>query len=133
MKPKNKVIRLRKKNYFMSTSEIARQVGITRQYAKEILDKNNLPSNVPKAKAVVYCKVCDEVITKNQRSRGGVHRGDCAFIWRQIRVKCTWCRAPFYRSRKRVMHGHRLKFKNVYCTTDCYQKHTKNKAKHENR
>ena len=116
----------------MSTSEIARRAGSDISYARRVLLKNNLETNPPKLKPVVYCKVCDEVITKNQRSRGGVHRGDCAFIWSQIRLKCKWCRAPFYRSRKRVMHGHRLKLKNVYCARECYQTYRKQKT-NENR
>jgi len=133
MKLKNKIVRLRNTNYFMSTAEIARQVGVSRQYAREVLLKNNLASNVPQAKPVIYCKVCDEVITKDQRSRGRVHRGACAFAWNRIRLKCTWCRTPFYRSRKRVRQGHKLKLKNVYCTTKCYQKYRKNKSSNENR
>jgi|TARA_R100001463_G_scaffold89441_6_gene144219 predicted transcriptional regulator len=125
MKPKNKVVRLRKNNPFMTTAEIARQVGISRQYAKEILDKNNLQSNVPKARNVVYCKVCDKPIMKGERSRGKVHADGCAFIWNRIRLKCNWCRTIFYRTKKRVRRGVQLKLKNVYCTTECYQNYRK--------
>ena len=53
MKAKNKVVRLRKQNPFMSTAEIARKVGITRQYAREVLLKNDLQTNPPKPKRVV--------------------------------------------------------------------------------
>ena len=132
MKPKNKVVRLRKNNPFMSTSEIARQVGIDVSYARRVLLKNNLQTNVPKARNVVYCKVCDEPILKGQRSRGKVHAGACAFAWKRVRLKCNWCRAIFYRIRKRVNQGARLKLKNVYCTTECYQNYRKHNQ-NENR
>ena len=96
---------------------------------KEILDKNNLQSNVPKAKNVVYCKVCDEPILKGQRSRGKVHVGACAFAWKRVRLKCNWCRTIFYRTRKRVRQGVRLKLENVYCTQECYQNYRKHNQK----
>ena len=53
MKAKNKVVRLRKNNPFMSISEIARQVGIDVSYARRVLIKNNLPTKVSKPKPVV--------------------------------------------------------------------------------
>jgi len=117
MKAKNKVVRLRERNPFMSTAEIARKVGITRQYAREVLLKNNLQTKVPKPKRVVYCKVCRDVTT----DRGGIHNGECRFKWNRIKLTCSFCRIPFYRSRKRVFQGYRLKLKNVYCTQTCYQ------------
>ena len=58
MKVKNKVVRLRKQNPFMSTSEIARRAGADISYARRVLLKNNLETNPPKPKPVVYCKVC---------------------------------------------------------------------------
>ena len=128
MKAKNKVVRLRKNNPFMSISEIARQVGIDVSYARRVLIKNNLPTKVSKPKPVVYCKVCREITT----DRYGLHDGECRFRWNRIRLTCSFCRVPFYRSRKRVMQGYRLKLKNVYCTRDCYQTYRKQKS-NENR
>ena len=128
MKAKNKVVRLRKQNPFMSTAEIARRVGITRQSASEFLLRNNLETNPPKPKPVVYCKVCRLATT----DRYGLHDGECRFKWNRIRLTCSFCRVPFYRSRKRVMQGYRLKLNNVYCTRECYQTYRKQK-KHENR
>ena len=128
MKAKNKVVRLRKQNPFMSTAEIARRVGITRQSASEFLLRNNLETNPPKPKPVVYCKVCRLATT----DRYGLHDGECRFRWNRIKLTCSFCKVPFYTSRKRVMQGYRLKLNNVYCTRDCYQTYRKQK-KHENR
>ena len=128
MKAKNKVVRLRKNNPFMSISEIARQVGIDVSYARRVLIKNNLPTKVSKPKPVVYCKVCRLATT----DRYGLHDGECRFKWNRIRLTCSFCRVPFYRSRKRVMQGYRLKLKNVYCTRECYQTYRKQKT-NENR
>ena len=128
MKAKNKVVRLRKNNPFMSISEIARQVGIDVSYARRVLIKNNLPTKVSKPKPVVYCKVCRLATT----DRHGLHDGECRFKWNRIRLTCSFCRVPFYRSRKRVMQGYRLKLKNVYCTRECYQTYRKQKT-NENR
>ena len=57
MKAKNKIVRLRKKHPFMSSSEISRKVGVTRIYVHNILKDNNLETNVPKPQKVIYCKV----------------------------------------------------------------------------
>jgi len=128
MKVKNKVVRLRKQNPFMSTSEIARRAGADISYTRRVLLQNNLETNPPKPKPVVYCKVCREITT----DRYGLHDGECRFRWNRIRLTCSFCRVPFYRSRKRVMQGYRLKLKNVYCTRDCYQTYRKQKS-NENR
>jgi|TARA_R100000742_G_C4202960_1_gene31526 hypothetical protein len=117
MKAKNKIIRLRKNNHFMSTADIARKVGVTRQYAREVLLKNDLQTNAPKPKRVVYCKVCRDITT----DRGGIHKGECSFSWRFKKLTCSWCSVPFYRTRKRILQGYRLKLKNIYCTQVCYQ------------
>ena len=108
----------------MTTAKIAKQVGVTRQYAREVLLKNNLETNPPKPKRVVYCKVCREITT----DRYGLHDGECRFRWNRIRLTCSFCRVPFYRSRKRVMQGYRLKLNNVYCTQECYQTYRKQKT-----
>ena len=124
MKAKNKIVRLRQNNRFMPTAKIAKQVGVTRQYAREVLLKNNLETNPPKPKRVVYCKVCREITT----DRYGLHDGECRFRWNRIRLTCSFCKVPFYRSRKRVMQGYKLKLKNVYCTQSCYQTYRKQKT-----
>ena len=108
----------------MPTAKIAKQVGVTRQYAREVLLKNNLETNPPKPKRVVYCKVCREITT----DRYGLHDGECRFRWNRIRLTCSFCKVPFYRSRKRVMQGYRLKLNNVYCTQECYQTYRKQKT-----
>jgi hypothetical protein len=128
MKVKNKVVRLRKQNPFMSTSEIARRAGADISYARRVLLKNNLETNPPKPKPVVYCKVCRLATT----DRYGLHDGECRFRWNRIKLTCSFCRVPFYRSRKRVMQGYRLKLKNVYCTRECYQTYRKQRT-NENR
>mgnify|MGYP003624266326 CR=1 FL=1 len=117
MKAKNKVIRLRKRHPFMPTVDIAKEVGITRQYAREVLLKNNLQTNPPKPKRVVYCKVCRDITT----DRYGLHKGECSFRWKFTKLTCSWCTVPFYRTRKRIVQGYKMKLKNVYCTQKCYQ------------
>lgn len=129
MKAKNKVVRLRKQNPFMSTAEIARKVGITRQYAREVLLKNDLQTNPPKPKRVVYCKVCREITT----DRGGICKGQCSFKWKFTKLTCSWCLVPFYRTRKRILQGYRLKLKNVYCTQKCYQDKRKHNSGYKQR
>ena len=79
MKAKNKVIRLRKRHPFMPTVDIAKEVGITRQYAREVLLKNNLQTNPPKPKRVVYCtQKCYQDKRKNNsanRQRSNIEMG----------------------------------------------------------
>lgn len=117
MKAKNKIVRLRKNNPFMSTAKIASQVGVTRVYAHQVLKKNNLETNPPKSKKVVYCKVCGE-ITNSSRS---IHKGECTFKWNYLKLTCSWCSVPFYRHKKIIKQNYRLKLKNVYCSRQCFQ------------
>jgi len=124
MKAKNKIVRLRKKHPFMSSSEISRKVGVTRIYVHNILKDNNLETNVPKPQKVIYCKVCGDITT----DKGRIHKGKCTFNSRFMRLTCSWCKVPFYRKTKIVKVRIRNKLKNIYCTYKCYGEYRKHNA-----
>ncbi len=124
MKAKNKIIRLRNKHPFMSSSEIGRKVGVTRIYVHNILKKNNLQTNVPKPQNVVYCKVCGDVCT----DKGRIHEGECTFKSRFMKLTCSWCKVPFYRRKSIVRIRIKNKLKNIYCTHKCYGEYRKYNA-----
>ena len=70
MKAKNRIVRLRKKYPLLPSIDIAKTVGVSKQYVSYILQKNDLITCVPKAK----CSFCHvkfyrkrHVLLKNYR------------------------------------------------------------------
>ena len=69
MKFKNKVVRLRKKYPFMRVSEIAAELGASKQRVWSILKRRGLDTNPPKLRSVLYCVVCNSAILEKWKRR----------------------------------------------------------------
>ena len=126
MKAKNKIVRLRNKYPLMSSSEISKKVGVSRVYVHNILKQNDLQTKVPKPQKVVYCKECGEITT----DKGRIHKGECTFNSRFMRLTCSWCKIPFYRRKTIVKVRIKNKLKNIYCSYKCnaeYRRYNANK------
>ena len=67
MKPKNKILRLRKKFPLLPSNQIAGKVGVSRQYVSTILQKNALSTNTPRIKKLKECLRCRELHSNRQR------------------------------------------------------------------
>ena len=63
MRLDTKVIKYRNQNPFMSTRQIAREVGASVSWVHNILKTANLPTNPPKKKKITYiCPECKELV-----------------------------------------------------------------------
>ena len=124
MKFKNKVVRLRKKNPFMRVSEIATELGATKQRVWAILNRRGLDTNPPRLKPVLYCVVCNIAILNRQKKRPLCSK-ECATRHRYIKVSCDYCNSTIYRLKSEVRRAAELKYRHAFCNNQCYNKYRK--------
>ena len=116
MKPKNKILRLRKKFPLLPSNQIAQQVGVSRQYVSTILQKNELSTSTPRIKKLKECLRCRELHSNRQRFCSS----DCRFKYNQIWVTCSFCHVEFYRARHVIDNRQRAGYNKIYCGRQCY-------------
>jgi hypothetical protein len=124
MKFKNKVVRLRKNNPFMRVSEIATELGATKQRVWAILNRRGLDTNPPRLKFTLYCMVCNIAILDKQKKRSLCSK-ECASRYRHIKLFCDYCNSTIYRLKSEVRRAAELKYKHAFCNNQCYNKYKK--------
>ena len=62
MKPKNKIIRLRERNPLLPSNQIAKAVGVSRQWVSYVLNRAGLVTAAPRQKAISTCMKCGVTI-----------------------------------------------------------------------
>ena len=125
MKIKNKVVRLRQNNPFLSSSEIARLVKADTSYVRRVLLKNNLPT-IAKERPEEYkeCNTCGDLIVPSLsfKKHGKVFCNvKCHEAYANPTLICEACEKQFQRTRKRIKQKERLKLYGNYCSKECYQ------------
>ena len=105
MKAKNKIVRLRHKYPLMSNAEIGRQIGVSRNYVREVLQKNDLITRVPIKKHTKYCEICSIPIPTWKKYP--VCSSKCRFLYFRIKVTCSYCTSDFYLMRGEVAQRYR--------------------------
>ncbi len=125
MKIKNKVVRLRQNNPFLSSSEIARIVKADTSYVRRVLLKNNLPTIAEKnPEEHEECPACGESILPSLsfKNHGKVFcNAECHEAYANPTLVCKACGKQFQRTRKRVNQNERYKLEGTYCSKECYQ------------
>jgi len=116
MKPKNRIVRLRTRNPLMRPIDIARRVGVSKQYVHTTLQKADLPTAAPFAKRVIYCPVCTKIVP----TRGKVCPGKCQYEYYNIIVTCSFCRFKFIMKRYEIVNRNRRGYNNIYCGRTCF-------------
>ena len=122
MKTKNKIIRLRKNNPYITSAAIANTLGITRQSVHKVLVKNNLPTRA--AEPPEECTTCSESILPSLsfKNHGKIFcNAECHEAYANPTLVCEVCKKQFQRTRKRVKQNKRHKLEGTYCSTECYQ------------
>jgi len=113
------ILRLRKKNPLMNSVEIAKKVGVSKQYVHSILKKNDLVTNVPKSKKHLQtCWHCDIIHIYKRRFCSK----ECHFKYSNILVECSFCHVQFYRKRSQLKRNYRYGYKQIYCSHSCLYK-----------
>ena len=124
MKFKNRVVRLRKKYPFMRISEIAAELGATKQRVWAILNRRGLDTNPPRLNPVLYCVVCGIAILNRQKKRSLCSK-ECSDKHRYIKLSCDYCTSTIYRLKSEVRRAHELKYQHAFCNSRCYNKYKK--------
>jgi len=118
MKAKNKIIKIRKQNPLVTGSEIARKVGVCRQYVSRILKEKGLNNIQPNyKKKVVLCVVCDRTTPRGTRL---CPNGDCKDLYYNIEVTCAFCKYDFKIQRSHIIQRYNRGMRHIYCSKPCY-------------
>ena len=124
MKFKNRVVRLRKKYPFMRITEIAAELGATKQRVWAVLNRRGLDTNPPRLKPVLYCVVCGIAILNKQKKRSLCSK-ECSTKHRYIKLSCDYCTSTIYRLKSEVRRAAELKYRHAFCNNQCYNKYRK--------
>ena len=122
MKFKNKVVRLRKKNPFMRVSEIAKELGATKQRVWAVLHRRGLDTNPPRLRPTLYCVVCNNAILSRTKKRPLCSK-ECSAKNRRIKLACDYCTSTIYRLKSEVRRSQALKYQHAFCNNQCYNKY----------
>jgi len=113
---RKQVIELRSSNIYMTMSDIAREVGISRQRAFQILQKAGLPTKYYINTTKYACLVCGTVSLHKFCSN------KCKKEWQQIPIVCTTCGKLFTRNKNAVLASCRRNQANLFCSKYCQGK-----------
>lgn len=116
MKAKNKIVRLRKRNPLLPSNQIAKDVGVSRQYVSTVLQKHELPTAAPRIKKLKECLKCKELHSRKQRFCSS----ECRFKYTHINVTCSFCHLDFYRIRHVIDNRTRAGYNRIFCSRACY-------------
>ena len=106
-------------NLFMTMSDIARLVGISRQRVCQILQQEGLPTRhlIRQTNKYQYnCLLCGKISTNKFCSE------ECQKLWRQIPVVCTRCGKLFFREVHQFLANYRDHGDTVFCGRNCQSK-----------
>jgi hypothetical protein len=113
---RKRVSELRSANLSMKMSQIAKNVGISRQRVYRILKTEGLPTKpiVKKYEHQCYkCCVCGTLSTSEFCSN------ECKQTWTRIPVVCSGCGKLFFRSRHQFMANYRHHNIALFCSPLC--------------
>ena len=113
---KQRVIGLRSSDIYMTMSDIAREVGISRQRTYQILKKARLPTRHYSNKTQYQCLVCGTVSARKLCSI------KCRKEWQQIPIVCTGCGKLFTRNKSALLASYHHNQVNIFCSKYCQGK-----------
>ena len=129
MKPKNKIIRLRKRNPLLPSNQIAKAVGVSRQWVSYVLKRAGLITETPRQKPIYTCWKCGGNHIFNRRFCSD----DCYYEYYNIIVECSFCHVQFRRKRYVIDRGTRDGYNNIYCSRRCYYRGQREVSNNGNR
>ena len=115
----NRVKELRMFNPFMTMSDIARLVGISRQRVFQILQQEGLPTRhfIRQINKYQYkCLECGKISANKFCSE------ECQKQWQQIPVVCTRCGKLFSRDVHKFLAAYRDHGDTIFCSRNCQSK-----------
>lgn len=121
MKAKNKIIRLRKKFPLLPSNQIAKKVGVSRQYVHKILLQSELHTAAPSKRKnpTNACLVCGQ-FTKDSRYR--FCSKECRLSYLRVDLICSFCKIGFVITRSQLDQKIRDGYNRPYCSRTCFYK-----------
>ena len=117
MSLKQEIIQLRQYNPLMYGSDIARKVGVCKQYVSKVLKAEGLNTFPPRQRKLPrQCDLCGTAITKRQRFCSL----SCRNTYLYIDVTCSFCRMSFKKRRSDIALGQRRGYNYKYCSRKCF-------------
>ena len=123
MSIRRQAILMRENNPLIKGTEIATQLGVSKQRIQYILKREGLPNKAHYKPKVIYCRICGGI----SKGRGGTHPLNvcsdiCNFKAQFSVVTCVYCNLSFFRNNARIKDGYRIGKKNIYCSRSCLYK-----------
>ena len=115
MKTDRKIIRLRLQQPLLNGNEIARKIGVCRQYVSKILQQAGLNNKQPRYKNL--CKGCESVPVQHQRK---FCSAECREKYYWIPVECSFCHYKFKMQRSHIIQRYNRGMQHIYCSNRCY-------------
>ena len=124
MEYKEQIIHLRQYNPLMNGSEIARKVGVCKQYVSKVLKAEGLTNSVPRLRKLPrQSDLCGVFIPQRQRFCSS----QCRETYLYLVVTCFYCRSSFKRRRSDIALGQRRGYNHIYCSRKCYDRGQKDR------
>ena len=118
MRTHKKIIRLRKKQPFLTGSEISRKLDVSRQYVYKVLKDAGLNNRQPNyKKRVILCMVCGKRTPRNQKI---CPASSCKEEYFYVDVECSFSHHKFQLHRSHVVQRYKRGRKHIYCGQKCY-------------
>jgi Zn finger protein HypA/HybF involved in hydrogenase expression len=113
-------VELRSANLSMTMSEIANNVGVSRQRVFQILQEEGLPTKhhviIEKSQYQYQCLACGTISPRKFCS------DECKKKWQQVPVVCTRCGKLFFRNITQLLHNYHRHDKGLFCSKHCAAK-----------
>ena len=115
MKTDRKIIRLRLQQPLLNGNDIARKIGVCKQYVSKILQQAGLNNKQPIYK--MLCKNCVSVAVQKQRKFCSV---ECREEYYWIPVECSFCHYKYKMQRSHIIQRYNRGMQHIYCSNKCY-------------
>ena len=121
MKAKDKIVKLRKGFPLLPSKQIAKQVGVSRQYVHKILLQADLHTAAPSKRKnpTNACLVCG-LPTRDYRYR--FCSKECRMGYLRVELVCSFCKAAFIITRSQLDQKVRDGYNRPYCSRICFYK-----------
>ena len=121
MKAKNRIIRLRKSKPLLPSNQIAKNVGVSRQYVHKVLKQAELHTAAPSKRKnpTNDCLVCG-LPTRDYRYR--FCSKECRVGYLRVELVCSFCKTIFEITRSQLDQKVRDGYNRPYCSRICFYK-----------
>ena len=121
MKAKDKIVKLRKSFPLLPSNQIAKKVGVSRQYVHRILFQADLHTAAPsKRRNPTNAGLVCGLPTRDYRYR--FCSKECRVGYLRVELVCSFCKVTFEITRSQLDQKVRDGYNRPYCSRTCFYK-----------